>query len=101
MKLDRPELARDNVKNLSAKGRILFEMEDLLDLEDQDLMLDYINYKTEHSRRVPNRDLYKIYKGVCELLGVKPRIVYTGNNVLEFEEFESMDLSLSEAEPSL
>ena len=73
-----------DVDNLGTKQRLVYGLEEILS-EDVDVELEYPrkNYQTSHSPRIANRDLYRIYKALCEMKGVKQRIVYTGNSILE------------------
>jgi len=73
-----------DVESLGTKQRLVYGLEEILS-EDVDVELEYPrkNYQSPQSPRIANRDLYKIYKALCEMKGVKQRIVYTGNSILE------------------
>ena len=96
---------RENPENLESKKRILYEIEQLFDMQDKDLGLDIIESRSRHSRRIPNRDIYKILKAACIEMSVRPRIVYTGKDVLDMDTAESLinesDKNLETLEPSL
>lgn len=96
---------RKNPENLESKKRLLYELETLLDMQSKDLGLDVIESRSRHSRRIPNRDLYKLLKALCLELNVRPRILYTGNGVLNRDEAEKIvddtGKSLTDLEPSL
>lgn len=76
---DAAKQKRSRPKKLSADKRILYEIEQLLKLDKHGLKLEHVN-KSGRSV-INNRDVYRIYKGVCKELGVEPTIVYTGQKV--------------------
>jgi len=96
---------REKPEKLSSKKRILYEIENLLDMQEKNLKLDVIDSRSRHDKRIPNRDLYKIYKCLTDTLDVRPRMVYTGRDVLDFDEAKSIveenSEDLTELEPTL
>lgn len=95
------------VESMDARKRILYEMEQLLKLEEQDLEIETVRKKNCGSGRprIPNRDLYRLYKGLLEALNVRPQMIYTGNSVMEFDEAERLiedaGKSISDLEPTI
>ena len=93
-----------DVDSLGNKERLVYGIEEILS-EDVDVELEYPrkNYQSPQSPRIANRDLYKIYKALCEMKGVKQRIVYTGNSILEdWEDREDLEGEIIEDfEPTL
>ena len=74
-----------DIEKMDVRDRILFEMERLLKIEDEELKIETIRKnKIETGRpRMPNRDLYRMYKAISRSLGVEQTIIYTGNSILE------------------
>ena len=99
--------ARDKPEHLDPQKRILYEIEKLLGMEEKDLEMDVINSRADHKRRIPNRDIYRIYKALLKEKNLTPSVVYTGRSILSFEEFKEMmeesenHEKLSDFEPSL
>lgn len=75
---------RESPENLSSRKRILYEIENLLSMEEHGLELEALN-KTSGRVSVTNRALYKMYKALQKELQVQPAFVYTGNNVIPVE----------------
>jgi len=80
---------RESPENLSSRKRILYEIENLLSMEEHGLELEALN-KTSGRVSVTNRALYKIYKALQKELQVQPAFVYTGNNVIPVEQARVM-----------
>lgn len=93
--------ARSKPEEMSSKKRMLYELETILDMSEKDMEMNIVDCKRDHQRRTPNRDLYKLYKAACQELGVKPRIVYTGKSMVEYDDFKDMEEGLDELEPAL
>lgn len=95
------------VDTMDPRKRILYEIEQILSLEEQDLEIETVRKKNcgTGRPRIPNRDLYRIYKGLLEAKGLRPRMIYTGNSVMEFDEAEELvedaGKSISELEPTI
>lgn len=75
---------RESPENLSSRKRILYEIENLLNMQQYGLELEALN-KTSGRVSVTNRALYKMYKALQKELQVQPVFVYTGNNVIPVE----------------
>lgn len=95
---------RQNPEQLSSKKQIIYEIEKLL-MEDKNLKIDFIDNRSRHNRNISNIDLYKILKAVCMEMNVRPRIVYTGGDVLDMNQAEDLvsetGKNLEDLEPSL
>lgn len=95
------------VDSMDPRKRILYEIEQILSLEEQDLEIETVRKKNcgTGRPRIPNRDLYRIYKGLLKAKGLRPRMIYTGNSVMEFDEAEELvkdaGKSISELEPTI
>jgi len=99
-----PEKNPDKLPN---RRRILFEIEQALQISDEDLKLETVRKKGSRKGRtkIPNRDLYRIYKAILNMRKVRPSIVYTGGSIMDMSEAEELvretDKSLTDLEPSL
>lgn len=97
----------ENPGKLPNRRRILFEIEQALQINEDQLKLETVRKKGSRKGRtkIPNRDLYRIYKALMELRSVRPRIVYTGGSIMDMSEAEKLveetDKSLNDLEPSL
>lgn len=76
---------RDSVKDMDHDKRILYEIERLLNLEEKNLELDYINSRKRYDARIPNKDIYRIYKGLIQELNVEQRMYYNGRHIVDPE----------------
>lgn len=73
---------RENPENLSNRGRLIYEIEKVLHMENKDLQTQVLTDKSE-VKRIYNQDLYRIFRAICQELSVEPRLIYTGNSFLE------------------
>jgi len=80
---------RENPENLSSKKRLLYEIEQLLQMPSKDLELEALN-QTSGRVTISNRALYKIFKALCQEKQVEPSLVYTGNSYIEKTEAEKL-----------
>lgn len=76
-------------EQMSSKKRILYELENVLDLKDKELELEALN-KTTGRITVSTRCLYKIYKGILEEKDLQPSCVYTGCSIMEKETVDKL-----------
>lgn len=92
------------VQNLDNKQRIVYSIENVIS-DEVDLNLEYPrkNCTENYTSRIANRDLYRMYKAMCEMKGVDQKIVYTGNSILEdWEDREDLEgETIEDFEPSL
>jgi len=95
---------RENPETLSNRGRLIYEIEKVLHMEDKDLETQVLDDKSE-VKRIYNQDLYRIFKAICQELDIQPALIYTGNSFLDSQEAEELvsntDKSLKELETSL
>jgi len=95
------------VDSMDPRKRMLYEIEQLLNLDDQDLEIETVRKKNCGSGRprIPNRDIYRILKGLIQDKKVRPRFIYTGNSIMDFDEAEQLskdaDKQISELEPTI
>jgi hypothetical protein len=80
---------RENPETLTSKKRVLYEIENLLNMQEKDLGLEALN-STSGRVTVSTRALYKMYKALLDERSVRPRMVFTGKSVLEFEQAEKL-----------
>jgi len=96
---------RENPEQLSSKKRILYEIENLLNMQEKGSKLDVIDSRSRHDKRIPNRDLYKIYKALLDQMNAQPRMVYTGRSIMNYKEAQNIlqdkSKELTDLEPSL
>jgi|SRR6056297_1482886 hypothetical protein len=96
---------RKNPEKLSSKKRLLYEIEQILDMEEKGLQLDVIESKSRHSRRIPNRDIYRLYKAILQEKKIQPRVIYTGKDIMSFKKAENLvkdsDKTLEALEPTI
>jgi len=74
----------------SSRRKILSEIEQILEMEEKDLGFG-VKTKTDCRLNISNRILYKILKALQQEKGLKPSIIYTGNNIVERKELEEME----------
>lgn len=98
----RPE---ENPETLPPRKRLLFEIEQLLEVEDDELELETVRKKHSDRARIPNRDIYRIYKALLNYMQIQPSVVYTGGGIMTQDEFTEImqehDKTISDLEPSL
>jgi hypothetical protein len=80
---------RETPEKLSSKKRLLYEIEQILSMQEKDLGLEALN-KTSGRVIVSNRTLYKIYKALLQEQNLQPSMVYTGNSILEKDTAEEI-----------
>jgi len=104
-KSDNFHIPEENPEVLPPRKRLLFEIEQLLEVDDKKLELETVRKKHTDRARIPNRDIYRIYKALLNYMQVQPTVVYTGGSIMDREEvaelMEEHDKSLSDLEPSL
>lgn len=93
-------LAEVEPGKLSNKSRLLYEIEQLLEINDERLKIETVRKPERKTERIPNRDVYRIYKAILNYLGAEPRLVYTGKDIVELED-NSQKLDIEDMEPSL
>jgi len=83
------ENLRENPENLSSKKRILYEIEKMLNMQEKNLEIKALN-RTSGRTVITNRMLYKIVKALCSEKNIEPRVIYTGNGIIEKEKAEKL-----------
>lgn len=97
----------ENPEKLPNRRRIIFEIEQALQISEEQLKLETVRKKGSRKGRtkIPNRDLYRIYKAILNMRSIRPKIVYTGGSIMDMSEAEELvretEKSLKDLEPSL